>query len=40
MAQGWQNGSLGARVGIGWEPAGCDGLGLEVEVLPMGKRGG
>ena len=31
---------LGARVGIGWEPAGGDGLDLKVAVVPMGKRGG
>ena len=31
---------LGARVGIGWEPAGGDGLSLKVAVVPMGNRGG
>ena len=30
---------LGARVGIGWEPAGGDGLDLKVVVVPMGKAG-
>jgi len=30
---------LGARVGIGWEPAGGDGLDLKVVVVPMGEAG-
>ena len=34
------SGSLGARVGIGCDPAGCDGLDLKVAVVPMGQRGG
>ena len=32
--------ALGARVGIGWELAGGDGLSLEVAVVPMGNQGG
>ena len=31
--------ALGARVGIGWEPASGDGLSLKVVVVPMGEAG-
>ena len=30
---------LGARVGIGWDPAGGDGRDLKVAVVPMGEAG-